>query len=105
MLDIPSPFTTKLPDWLTRRAATHGDQLSLLCGDVAWSFAELHARVGVATAVLAAAGVVAGDRVALLARNSPAFVVTVHALGRLGAVLAPLNARLAPEELAWQLAD
>jgi O-succinylbenzoic acid--CoA ligase len=105
MPDVTPPFIIELPDWLTRRAATHGDQPALLCGDVAWSFAELHARVGVAAAALAATGGVAGERVALLARNSPAFVVTVHALGRLGAVLAPLNARLAPEELAWQLAD
>jgi o-succinylbenzoate---CoA ligase len=105
VLDVISQFTGELPDWLTHRAATHGDYPALLCGDVAWSFAELHARVGGAAATLAGAGVVAGDRVALLAQNSPAFVVTVHALGRLGAVLAPLNARLAPEELAWQLAN
>ena len=50
-------------------------------------------------------GVADGDRVALLARNGPAFVVMVHAVGLLGAVLVPLNIRLTPVELAWQLTD
>lgn len=100
---VPSPDT--LPDWLSRRALTHRGQPALLASPVSWSFGELDARVNVAAARLAALGVSAGDRVALLARNGPAFVVTVHALGRLRAVLVPLNIRLQPVELSWPLGD
>ena len=38
-------------------------------------------------------------------RTSRTFVVLVHALSRLGAVLVPLNTRLAPAEISWQLRD
>jgi O-succinylbenzoic acid--CoA ligase len=41
----------------------------------------------------------------VLARNVPAYVAAIHAAPRCGTVLAPLNIRLAPAELAWQLAD
>jgi acyl-CoA synthetase (AMP-forming)/AMP-acid ligase II len=37
--------------------------------------------------------------------NGLAFVVTVHALTRLGAILVPLNTRLTKEELCWQIQD
>ncbi len=98
-------FAGELPDWLERRAETHPMQLALLAGEVRWTFAELLTRVAAAAGVLTTLGVRAGERVALLARNGAAFVVTVHALGRLGAVLVPLNARLTPAELGWQLRD
>ena len=94
-----------LPDWLGRRAVTHARHPALIAGSVNWTFAELDDRVGEAARQLAALGVADGDRVALLARNGPAFVVMVHAVGRLGAVLVPLNIRLTPVELAWQLTD
>lgn len=56
---------------------------------------------------LGAAGVEpgVGPRVAVLLPNSDVFVVWVHAVAKAGAVLVPLNARLTPAEMAWQLAD
>ncbi len=47
----------------------------------------------------------AGDRVATLLPNGTAPAVLAHAALRLGAVLVPLNTRLSPPELAWQLGD
>ena len=47
----------------------------------------------------------AGERVGIRAANSAGFVVAVHALMRLGAVLVPINTRLTEPEVAWQLAD
>jgi O-succinylbenzoic acid--CoA ligase len=94
-----------LPDWLARRAALHPGRPALLVADAAWSFAELDAWASAVAARLAALGVAPGDRVALLARNTPAYVAAVHAAPRAGVILVPLNARLAPAELAWQLAD
>lgn len=102
---MPTGSNLTLHDWLSRRAETHPAHPALLAEEATWTFAELAERVMGAAGVLAALGVGAGDRVALLARNGPAFVATVHALGRLGAVLVPLNARLTADELAWQLSD
>ncbi|MEY4883924.1 MAG: hypothetical protein RIS34_1778 [Pseudomonadota bacterium] len=56
-------------------------------------------RIERATHRLLAAGVKAGDRVAYLGLNDPAMLVLLFALARLGAILLPLNYRLAPEEL------
>lgn len=46
-----------------------------------------------------------GPRVALLSANSDVFAVWVHAVAKAGAVVVPLNTRLTPSELAWQVAD
>jgi len=67
-----------------------------------WTFRELDESVGETAGRLAACGVRRGDRVAVLMENRPAFVRLVFACSRLGAVLVPLNARLAVPELRAQ---
>jgi O-succinylbenzoic acid--CoA ligase len=74
-------------------------------GTLRWSFAELEQQVTKLAQQLATLGIVSGQRVALLAVNSPAYVACVHALTRLRAVLVPLNTRLSQAELRWQLQD
>ena len=73
--------------------------LALTFAGQAWTYAEWDAEVGRWAAALRARGVGAGDRVALLATNHAATAHLFFALGRLGAVLAPLNARLTRAEL------
>lgn len=94
-----------MPDWLGRRAELTPGGLALLADGLTWTFAELDGAARAVAQGVAALGVGPGQRVALLVANSPAFVAWVHALPRVGAVLVPLNTRLAPAELAWQLAD
>jgi o-succinylbenzoate---CoA ligase len=96
---------TVLPDWLHQRALISPDRLALIAGSVRWSFRELDQQVTQMAHRLSALGVGAGDRVALLLRNGAPFVVLVHALGRLGAIVVPFNTRLTPAEINWQLAD
>ncbi len=95
----------RIPDWLARRAALPPERPALIAAGGRWSFAELHAWAAATAARLAGLGVAPGERVALLARNSAPYVAAVHAAPRAGATLVPLNIRLAPAELAWQLAD
>jgi fatty-acyl-CoA synthase len=80
-------------------------RVALLHDDVPCTYAELSERVDRAARALAAAGVRAGDRVAYLGPNHPAFVETLFATGALGASFVPLNTRLAAPELAYILAD
>lgn len=68
------------------------------------TYAQLWQRIEVATATLAGLGVKYGDRVAWLGLNDPAQLVLLFALARLGAILLPLNYRLAPAEIAAILA-
>ncbi len=53
---------------------------------------------------LAALGVQAGDRVAVLAGNGAAFVAARDAATAADLMLAPINPRLAPAEIAWIVA-
>ncbi|ROZ66757.1 AMP-binding protein [Ramlibacter sp. WS9] len=69
------------------------------------TFAELASTVARQAAALAAHGVQAGDRVALLAPNTDHFVEALLACWWLGAVACPLNIRWSVVELADAFAD
>lgn len=64
------------------------------------SYAQLWQRIEAATPELAEQGVRPGDRIAWLGFNDPAMLVLLFALARLGAILLPLNYRLAPAEIS-----
>src|SRR5216684_7321027 len=101
-LNTPDIF---LPDWLARCAENRPEHLAVQCEQVQWSFADLDRQATRLSRQLATTGVQEGNRVALLAANGLPYVAFVHALTRLGAVLVPLNSRLALEELCWQVRD
>ncbi|WP_407156949.1 acyl-CoA synthetase [Bradyrhizobium sp. STM 3557] len=92
-----------LGDLLRRSAARNPDKLAVVCGDTGWSYAEFHGIVDRLAAGLAARGITKGERLAILARNSHAFVALRFALARLGAVLVPINFMLKAEEVAYIL--
>jgi fatty-acyl-CoA synthase len=83
------------------RADLSGSAIAVEYRDRTISYAELLRRVNDATAMLAAHGVVRGDRVALLSRNRPEYLEIELAAGNLGAITACLNWRLSPRELAY----
>jgi fatty-acyl-CoA synthase len=92
-----------LADLLRRSAARTPNKLAVVCGEVRWTYAEFDRISGRLAAGLAERGVTKGTRVAVLARNSHAFVAMRFALARLGAVLVPINFMLRPEEVAYVL--
>lgn len=94
-----------MPDWLRQRAATHGGALALISGQDRLTFSVLDRRVDRVARQLASRGVTDGCRVALLLGNGAAFVLLTHALARLGALMVPLNTRLAAPEVLWQVHD
>ncbi len=73
-------------------------------GEVRWTYADLNRIASTVALRLGEAGVSPGDKVAALLTNGPGYVALAHGLIRLGAVLVPLNLRLSPPELAWQVA-
>ena len=103
MFPFPPPDRTPDSDWLAQRAQDAAASPALLFGDETWSYAELDARVERQAGRLYAAGVRAGQHVAVLLRNSPEYIFLIHALIRLQALLVPLNLRLAADELRWQI--
>lgn len=65
------------------------------------AYAELMRRIETTAGWLAARGVGPGDVVALLIKNSPAFLELTFATSHLGAVSLPINYRLASDEAGY----
>jgi acyl-CoA synthetase (AMP-forming)/AMP-acid ligase II len=74
-------------------------------GDTVLTYAELDARCNRVASALAALGVIAGDRVALLFNNDVRFLETLFGTMRLGAVAVPLNIRMGDEALRYVAED
>jgi fatty-acyl-CoA synthase len=70
------------------------------------SYAAFNARIAqTAAALKSMLGVGRGDRVAILSMNRPDYLVLLYACARLGAILVPLNWRLAVAEQLFILGD
>ncbi len=90
-------------DWLHEQATVSPQKLALMIDAQRWTYSELNQMVGTVCGRLQAEGIQHGDIVAALLPNGLPYVCLIHALARLGAVLVPLNTRLTPTELRWQL--
>ena len=90
-------------DWLAHRAQASPQKTALIFGEQRWTYRELNNLVGQMAGQLAAASIERGQHVAVLMPNRPEYVCLIHALARLGAALVPLNVRLTPQELRWQI--
>ncbi len=91
--------------WIERRARIAPDHVAIIAGSRSLTYAELAARVRRLANGLRALGLAPGDRVAWLGANHPAFLEVLFATGLIGCVMAPVNHRLDPEEIADVLAD
>ena len=92
----------KLEQLITAQAVRQPDGVALWWQGRATTYASLNKRVQALAGRLASVGNV-GDRVAVLAWNCPEFLELIYAVPASGKILVPLNARLAPAELGWQL--
>ncbi len=77
------------------------DAPALIFEDAVITWREFHRRVLRVAALLRSRGVGAQDVVALLMKNSPAFLELSFAVSHLGAVLLPINFRLAADEVRY----
>ena len=91
--------------WLQRRRPKSGRKTALISGERELSYEEFADRSVRLANALRDRGVAKGDRVAYLGENHPSFLETLFACGLLGAIFVPLNTRLAPPEIQFQLQD
>lgn len=94
-----------LGDLLTRVTALGDERPALTLDDRTVTFGELDRRANRVAHALAASGLGPGDRLAVLARNTPEYLELLFGAARAGVVLVALNWRLAPPELATILDD
>jgi fatty-acyl-CoA synthase len=78
---------------------------AIVCGTQRFSYAQFGDRAARLAGGLRNAGVRPGDRVAFLSMNCHRLLEAYYGVLDAGAVLLPLNIRLAPEELAYILND
>src|SRR3569623_2444007 len=91
---------------LHEQARRNADAAAIVHEQSSLTYAALARQCDAAAARLAHEwGIAPGDRVAWLGLNDPVQVVLLFALARLGAVLLPLNFRLAPPEWDAQVAQ
>src|ERR1700749_3258093 len=95
-----------LSDLIARNAAFAPEKPALRFEGETLSYAAFYARIEQAACVLETEfGVTKGDRVAILSLNRPDYLVLLYACARLGAMLVPLNWRLAVAEQLFILRD
>jgi long-chain acyl-CoA synthetase len=95
----------RVGDVIRRHAAERPEVVALRHAGLELRYGDLDERSNRLGQALLASGVGAGTRVAYLDRSSPEIVELLFAASKVGAVLVPLNWRLAPRELAAVLAD
>jgi long-chain acyl-CoA synthetase len=90
---------------LARAARLHPDRSALRHGERRFTYTELGADVSRFASALTGRGLVAGDRVVVFAKNCPEYVISMFGAFAAGLTVVPVNAKLAPPELAVILAD
>ncbi len=101
MSSRPPDFTSILARWESERP----DAVALGHAGTSWTWSQLARRVRQVAGALRAAGIGAGDRVAVLDLNHPSCVELTLACARIGAANAVVNFRLAPPEIAHVIND
>jgi long-chain acyl-CoA synthetase len=94
-----------LVELLENAAESLGGHAAVVCGDERIDYGELAERVARLGHGLAARGVGPGDPVALVMRDTPAFVVGFLAVAALQGRIVPLNPHFKEAELAFCLRD
>jgi fatty-acyl-CoA synthase len=94
-----------LGGWLPARASLTPGRVAIDFGGREISYHDLAGAAARRAAAFAAAGRRPGDRVAVLARNCPEQVELFFACALRALIMVPLNWRLTPAELAYQIRD
>ena len=92
-------------DLIRFQAQERGDQAVFVFEGRETTYGELHQRSSQAANGLAALGVTAGDRIAYLGKNTATYFEIVAGAAKIGAVMTPINWRLAALEVAYIVND
>ena len=96
---------TRVHDLLGIHARERAEQVALQVRDTTLSYKALHTRVERLAGQLLVSGLKPGERIALLAKNDPAFCELMMAASRIRIVLVPINVRLAVPEVEFIVRD
>lgn len=92
-------------DWIRKWGLISPQKTAIMFEGVAWNYRALNERANRLGNLLMDLGIQKGDRVAVLLYNCPPYIETYTALAKVGAIIVPLNFRLARSELVSILTD
>jgi acyl-CoA synthetase (AMP-forming)/AMP-acid ligase II len=98
-------MNVNIGQFMRKRAQLTPSREGLICGDVRRTYGELNERANRFANAMLRLGVGHGDRVAILALNEPEYYDLLFGLGKIGAILVPINYRLAGPEIGFILGD
>ena len=93
-----------LGTYLSKRAMLSPDKEAIVCEDVRYTWSEPNGPNQLANA-MKKLGIKHGDRVGILALNEPEYLTMFYGLGKIGAILVPINYRIAGPEMQYILQD
>lgn len=85
-------------DWIRKWSLFQPQKQALIFEDQPFTYQEVNSRINQLCHLLQEKGVQKGDRVAVLLHNCHQYIETFFALSKIGAILVPLNWRLAGPE-------
>jgi crotonobetaine/carnitine-CoA ligase len=104
MVQFP-PEDRTLPRMLELQAISHGDRTVLSAPGGSWTFREARDVAAGRGAALRAAGVAAGDRIAILCSNRIEMMEIVLGCGWIGAIAVPINTAAMGPQIAYCLSN
>lgn len=106
-LDLPkcqANYTPMTPlQFLDRTAMVYPDRISIIHGDISYTWRETYARCRSLASALQKRGIGKGDTVAIMANNCPPHIEVHYGVPYTGAVITGLNTRLDAAMIAFQL--
>jgi len=92
-------------DWIGRWSAIKPKAIAIISNDAPCSYRELDQRINKLSHALMGLGVKKGDRVAVLLHNCKQYIEIFFSVSKIGAILVPLNWRLAVPEIEFIIRD
>jgi fatty-acyl-CoA synthase len=108
-LPLPDPARSETAhnprEWIAHWARTRGDRPALVFEGTSTSYSEFQNQTSRLAQRFLELGVRAGDRIAIVIDNHPAYLAAIFAGAQIGAIPLPVNTRLALKELQFILND
>jgi long-chain acyl-CoA synthetase len=90
---------------LSETARKHPGKIGIKFRERNVTYAEMDNRAGLCAGGIYALGVGPGDRVAILMKNCPEYIIAYFSIIRAGAIAVPINTFLTPDEVIYILND
>src|SRR2546421_5618910 len=98
-------MTPQAESGLAAHAAQRPDQPAMIVGERVLSYRQFHERTNRLAHALLGRGIGTGDRVAAMLPNGCEYFEVMHAVGRIGATMVPINTHFRAEEVGYILDD